>query len=326
MPADVTAAVTALRNCKVKAKRANLDSACELLRLNDEVVTTTQDIFAQVPEGRHPLFLWHFKSPGASVYLAGSIHILKAGLYPLASQIEDAFAASDHLVVEVDTVNISPQTMQLKALQYSILPDGQTIDDVLPAGLLKRVDAYMADQGIPRTMVASLKPSIVATQIALTRMMALGYEPQAGIEQHFLGQVGNKKILELETIDAQLELLTGASMNVQIDMLEQTLNQADEIDPMIADLIAAWLGGNTESFLKFFNDQSADTPEARMFSKRLLDDRNVKMVEKIKGYLASKGSYFVLVGSAHLAGNMGIVELLEKEGLTGRQVMSDDIL
>jgi len=45
----------------------------------------------------------------------------------------------------------------------------------------------------------------------------------------------------------------------------------------------------------------------------MFTDRNVKMAEKIEGYLASEGTYFVIVGAGHLVGEDSVVSLLQKK-------------
>jgi uncharacterized protein YbaP (TraB family) len=54
--------------------------------------------FSQTPKS----FLWKIQSNTATVYLLGSIHFLKPEAYPLNRVIENAYDASNILVVEAD--------------------------------------------------------------------------------------------------------------------------------------------------------------------------------------------------------------------------------
>ncbi len=115
-PTDIDAANWALQQCQRKlARQTGLTLApwqtCEVLNLNQERITTGADIRARVPTSPHPLYLWRYTSDTATVYLAGSIHVLKSTLYPLAPQLEKAFEQADLLVVEVDTEKYSLQEM-----------------------------------------------------------------------------------------------------------------------------------------------------------------------------------------------------------------------
>jgi hypothetical protein len=64
-------------------------------------------------DGKH--FLWQVDSPTTRAYLMGSIHLLRQDVYPLAPVIEDAFAASDALVLEAD-VFAEPHEELLEAI------------------------------------------------------------------------------------------------------------------------------------------------------------------------------------------------------------------
>ena len=61
----------------------------------------------ETSNGKH--FLWQVDSPTTRIYLMGSIHLLRQDVYPLAPVIEEAFAASDILVLEAD-LTFPPKT------------------------------------------------------------------------------------------------------------------------------------------------------------------------------------------------------------------------
>ncbi len=127
---DLAASQLALAQCE--RARTTQSAVCELVRLNDEQIRTGRDILADVPNTPHPLYLWRYQSDSAIVYLAGSIHILKSTLYPLAPPLDAAFRSATHLVLEVDPTSISPLEMQMKVMLAGLLQDSQTLRDVLP--------------------------------------------------------------------------------------------------------------------------------------------------------------------------------------------------
>jgi hypothetical protein len=61
-------------------------------------------------------------------------------------------------------------------------------------------------------------------------------------------------------------------------------------------------------------------PSLAPIVRKLFDERNVKMLSKIEGYLNSNGSYFVIVGAGHLVGTRGSLELLKSKGYTVEQL------
>lgn len=327
-PHDLAASVAAREQCEAQA---GADEACEIVRLNDEQITTGREIRERVPDERHPLFLWRFQRHDTVLYLAGSIHILKPSLYPLPPQLDAAFEQSDALVLEVDVAAITPQDMQRRTLQYALLPAGQTLRDVLPEALYSRLGDHLGNYGMSPEMVSRAKPSLVMNQIVVSRLLTLGYLPDSGLESHFMSRLGDRQILELESLDAQLELLFNQPLATQVELLEETLDVAGDIEPMLAGMLVAWLSGNDARFLELFKAQSGDTPLSRAFTRELLEERNHTMAASIRDLLAvnpadAPRTYFVLVGAAHLVGEEGIVPLLAQHGIRGKRVHSTDKL
>ena len=249
---------------------------------------------------------------------------MKPSLLPLPPQFDAAFARADRIAVEVDTDALAPESVRQKFLDYALLPAGQSLGTDLEAATLAAVSAHLQAQSTSLTSVAAPKPVMLATQLAVTRLSALGYLPEFGLEQHFKSAAGARPILELETIDQQLAVLTSPPMPVQDEMLAETVEQMDTIEPIISAMIVAWLAGDDREFRRLFDLESGDSPEVQAFVRRLLEDRNVGMADKIAGYLQTPGTTFVLVGAAHLTGPEGIVALLEARGLKGRRINSND--
>ena len=323
-PQNFAAGQLALADCE---QRRNQDHApCELIRLNDRRITSAQELRDALPEGPRPLYLWRYTSPTATVYLTGSIHVLKPTLYPLPEPLEAAFEQSDTLVLEIDLSAVTPEEIQARTLSTGLLPKGQNLATVLPPKLYKRLSQRLAKDGADIALLERLKPAIIMTELTVAGLATLGYHSQFGLEQHFIAKKGDRPILELESIDAQFELLFGQPMAVQVQLLQDTLDQEAELEPLLADLVGAWLAGEDDEFLRLFEQQTGESELAKVFIRQLLDERNVGMAQKVEEYLSGQGTYFVLVGAAHLVGENGIVSLLGKQGLNGTRILSDAVL
>jgi uncharacterized protein YbaP (TraB family) len=74
------------------------------------------------------------------------------------------------------------------------------------------------------------------------------------------------------------------------------------------------------------DEQAGDHPLTKAFNAQLIDQRNRNMAKKIKGYLDTNESYFVLVGAAHLVGPMSIIALLQRAGFSGTRLYSNQPL
>ena len=323
---DLAASKAALDACDAERARLAMTAHCEVIALDDESIDTAAALEARVPKSRHPLFLWRYDAPHAHVYLAGSMHVMKATLLPLPQQFEDAFAESDHIAVEVNVAAVSAVDLQQQLLSAALLPAGQSLDTVLESDTLKKLDAYLADQGLSRLLVARLKPALIATQLSADRFAALGYVSDFGLDKHFIDRAGARPVLELETVADQLALLMSPPMDVQRDMLDATIDEMAESNAILSQMVVAWLAGDSEAMRALFDEQSPQTDAYRAFDKRMLDDRNVGMADKIQGYLAASGTYFVLVGAAHVSGAGSIIDVLDRRGVKGKRIFSTDKL
>ncbi len=85
-------------------------------------------------------------------------------------------------------------------------------------------------------------------------------------------------------------------------------------------------GLDPKQFEKFINEINQGNIEDE-FNKKFLDERNKNMAEKIQYYLNNEDgrNYFVVIGSAHLIGDTGIIKLLKEKGYNVRQIINKNI-
>jgi len=316
------AALAANNKCKTATTEIHPQGYCELVRMDNLPITQASELKANTQ--RHPLFLWRFTSNTSTLYLAGSLHLLKQGLYPLPTQYEQAFNLSNKLVLEVTTDQISPSEIYAKTQAAARLTKQRYLRESFSAQDYSQLASTAALYGVPLQALQSYKPAMVYTQLSLMGFIALGYDPDLGVEEHFSKSKASKDILQLESLDRQLGFLFAQPMATQIAVLMDTVQQFNEIETVASDLVRAWAAGDDATMATLIADQNGASDLIKDFSKQLLDQRNEDMSEKIARYLNTEESYFVLVGAAHLAGPNSIIKLLEKNGLRGERIYSDD--
>ena len=321
---DVNATMSALGACERARLSLGSDRPCEIIRLNDAVASSSVDIKAGA-EARHPLFMWRYENGSTRLYLVGSIHVLKAALYPIPKRIETAFRHADHVVVEVDVMNVDPAELARTFAKFALLADGAEIEETLSPAQRDLLSNELRLLGIGIEAVAQVKPLFLATQLSVARLATFGYLPNYGLEAHFLSQLGNRTLHELETIEQQLALLASPSMEDQVEMLANTLEDMAEIEPTVAKMVRAWFIGDDGELLRLFEQYTAGSDADRRLLESLIYERNVTLAASIKDILANPGTWFVIVGAGHLPGPRGIVALLEAEGIRGHRVMSERV-
>lgn len=262
-------------------------------------------------------FLWKTEHGGNTVYLLGSIHIANEAMYPLSQAIDDGFKQADYLVVEADVTKATTPEAQQKVMELSTYSDGTTLKDHIDPELYADLNEILVKNGMQAGALDAFKPWSVASTLEYLKAMTAGYEAGIGIDMYFLQQAiaGNLPILELESIDFQLNMMNGFSPDLQETLLWTSVyGFNDENWNALEEMSTIWTEGDEEELLELTESFYFDEE----YAKAMLTDRNVAMADKIDGYLQDKDgkTYFVVVGAGHMLGGEGIVPLLEKKGYT----------
>lgn len=263
--------------------------------------------------------LWKVKSSENTVFLLGSIHLLKQDAYPLNKVIESAFNNSRKLVLEVDLDTMNSAEAQQLILAKGLLPEGKTLKQTLSPETYRLVSDKVEGMGLAMETVGRLKPWLLTLTLAISKMRQLGYQPQHGIDKHFFDKARqwNKEVVGLETAEFQISLLDEMASNTQEAALLQTLKELDVFEKEFSQIVQAWSSGDSSALEKSLLESFKEYPE--VYGK-LVTERNKNWTPKIEGLLGTRGNVFVIVGAAHLVGPDGVVELLRKKGHTVEQM------
>ena len=138
----------------------------------------------------------------------------------------------------------------------------------------------------------------------------------------FAGAVyqGRKKIQGLETVEFQMDLFESMTAEEGEKFLLYTLQEIDQEKKYLNDIVAYWARGDVAPIEKILTEIFESQPELENINRKLLDDRNRGMVETIEALLGKDQIHFIVVGAAHLIGEEGIIEILERKGYRLRQL------
>jgi len=266
-------------------------------------------------------FIWKITSADTYVYLLGSVHVADADTYPLAGIIENAFAESDILVVEVNINEVDVLESAALILEYATYPSGERLQEILPEDLYEELDERLAEWGISLAILDSYRPWFIANILDVTSLQEMGYTADYGIDMHFLeaGEVKNLEIVELETEEFQIKLLADVPDDVMIKMMEMNLDEPDTGED-IEELLEIWENGDSAAMEELLFEGLYEEPELLPYFEALFTNRNYMMLEKIEGFLESDEIYFIVVGAGHLVGEEGLLNLLEEAGYVVEQL------
>jgi uncharacterized protein YbaP (TraB family) len=265
-------------------------------------------------------FLWKVQSEGNTVYVLGSLHMLRQQDYPLNKSIDDAFIKSDILAVEAnmnDVANLDLQTLMEKALY----PENETLEDHVSQETYVSIKKETERLGLPLMLVDRQKPWFLALSLTSMELLSLGFNPSYGIDMHFMNKAsGKKKIVELESLKYQIDLLSDLSDDEQESFLLYTLKDLHVLKQELHAMIDAWKRGDPEALESIMKKSTAGDIDMSTVYEKLITERNRNMVAKIEGYLEEDETYFVIIGAGHLVGEKGIIEMLKDRGYTVKQM------
>lgn len=267
--------------------------------------------------GRH--FLWRAKSSTATVYIAGSIHLLKREHYPLPRPFEEAFAAAETVVFELDLERAEPAAVASLLFSQGSFRDGRTLRGVLRPQEREELAARSRALGLDLGQLDGFKPWLVALTVASARLKALGFEAELGVDRYFFARAKSqgKRIVGLETVEEQVGFLDGLPEEAQIAYLMKTARELELVESNFAEILRAWRGGDPAALETLL---AASFEGYAVVRERLLFERNRKWIARIEELLRGKETALVVVGAGHLLGREGLLELLRSRGFSVEQL------
>ena len=265
-------------------------------------------------------FLWRVQSKMNTVYVLGSIHFFKKEAYPLHQKIENAFDQSEVLIVEANVNDIAKLDIE-KLVESALYPDPETLERHVSAetyGLIKKETGRV---GIPLELINRQKPWFLALLLESLELLKLGFDPNYGIDKYFLSRAtGKKKIVELESLDYQIDLLSKFSDQEQELFLLYTVKDLRVLRQELDRLTQAWISGDAKGMESIMTRGFVEDSRMSSVYEKLILERNRSMASKIEEFLRNKEIYFAVVGAAHLVGNQGIIEILKGKGYLVEQL------
>jgi len=263
--------------------------------------------------------VWAVRGAHNTLYLAGSVHLLPAQDAALPHAFERAYLDSAKLVMEIDLGKVDATAMSSWLLEHGALPAGTQLRDILGEARYARVSAVAAELGLPAELLDKQAPWVVALEITDLEYVHLGFDPEAGVEAQLArrAQTDGKATGGLETLDQELGGLAALPRTDQLRMLDQTLNELNDTQQETGAVLAAWRQGNARQLAELLSREYRSFPA---LYQSLVSTRNQAWLPEIERLLRGNDNSLVVVGSLHLVGEGGLLELLRRDGFVPTQL------
>ena len=261
--------------------------------------------------------LWVVRDKDTTIYLFGTIHVLKPGLSWFDEAVKTAFDRSGTLVIEM--VEPDAATQQRVVGSKAFDPQSPPLSEQLPAA--KRADFVkaLADNNLPQATFDRMRPWFAAISLSVIPVQKLGYDPANGPEKVLTEAAAKQKkqVMGLETFEGQLSIFDGLSRDAQLKLLESTVDELPKAGETMNRMVTDWSAGNPEGLAATMNDSLKESPEV---AQKLLIERNARWAAWIAERMRTPGRVFIAVGAGHLAGKGSVQEQLGKYKLKAVRV------
>jgi len=262
--------------------------------------------------------LWELHGRHNTVYLLGSIHVLRPRDYPLAKPVLDAYADANAVVMEINLGELDLDGLQQEMLASALLPDGKTLTQVMGSARYAHAASLAHELGFDLAAFDQFAPWFVAEAISQLQLAQLGFQAESGVEMFFLdkARADGKAVAGLETAHDQIALFEAMSLESQAEYLLSNLEEAHELPREIDEMVHAWAGGDTAWFRAHLQQELGRDPK---LYQSVLGARNRKWLPKIEALLNDDKNYLIIVGTGHLVGEDNVIELLKRDGIAAKQ-------
>lgn len=261
--------------------------------------------------------LWVVKDEDSTIYLFGTVHVLKPDTVWHTPAVDKALADSSELWIEVEADD--PAVMQPLILKYGMDPANPLSKKLTPEQKA-RLDAAAMTVGVPPAALEPMRPWFAGLTLGLVQMMKAGYDPQSGVEAKLKAEAktAGKPIRTLETPDQQIGFFGNLPSAIETEFLLSSLDEVDTAMTELDKLVAAWASGDTEALDALLSQEMKDKyPELH---EVLLENRNKAWAESIDQILDGKGVIMIAVGAGHLVGEDSVQAQLAKRGIKAERL------
>lgn len=250
---------------------------------------------------------FHFTKGEQQLVLFGTIHLSKPNFFPLPASVLAALDQSDALALELDIYD--PETLEatIKIVSTDGVLNNQTLVEVIGE---ERMEHLKEIAGSGAIMFEQMRPWLISLNLPILQAMQMGYEDQA-VDNYLADKAKANAIpvIALETAQEQFEVFLNMTPAEELALLDSVLS--GEAKEQLEMLLPIWKYNDEKVAEKLLSQMQASLPT---LFKRIITDRNHKMVERAIKLNADKKHLFVGVGAAHLYGKGGMINLLSEQG------------
>lgn len=279
----------------------------------DALAQTTAPAAAAPIQGEGPA-LWVIKDADSTLYLFGSVHVLRPTTGWASPRVEAAFDSASDIWFEISNPDDQAAVMPL-IQQHGLSPETPLSSRLTPEENVE-LEAAAQAMGASAAQLQPMKPWLAALSLSVAPLVKAGYDPKSGVELVLKAraEAAGKPIHAFETIDKQIGILANLPDDVQMAFLRETLKDYENAVTMLDTMVEAWAKGDVATLDRVMVEEMKAASPA--LYQALLVDRNTDWADQIQTLLEGSGTAFIAVGAGHLTGDESVQAILQQRGVT----------
>jgi uncharacterized protein YbaP (TraB family) len=254
--------------------------------------------------------LWEVSGNGLAKpsYLFGTVHMICGKDFVMQPKATAAFSKTSKLALEINMAD--PDEMSV--IQQMAMGKEPLSKKLTAQQIAQLEEALQKSGGVSLSQVDNYT---LETVMSLLFMKSFGCPDLKFYEMEFVSKAkeSNKPIIGLEKAIEQMDFLNQSFTD------DELISYLQQINPeMCTTMITAYKNEDINSLYTTTTDNEVMSLNTK---KILLDNRNENW-SKIMPAMMQKESVFFAVGAAHLAGELGVVNLLKKAGYAVKPIMN----
>lgn len=262
--------------------------------------------------------LWVVRDADSTVYLFGTVHLLRPGGDWMTPTVSEAFDSADELWLEIEDPTDQAAAAPL-IMQHGLSPQ-VPLSSLLTAEEFARVDEAARALGLTGETMDPMRPWLAGITLAMAPLVQAGFDPQAGVDVVLRGHAleAGKPIHGLETMEQQLMFFANMSRDDELAFLRSTLEDYENSATMLDQMSAAWAAGDPDALYDLGGAEMKT--EYPSIYDLILTRRNADWAGQIQTELDGSGTVFIAVGALHLAGPDSVQAQLAARGITAARI------
>ncbi len=275
-----------------------ISSHCEPLIENVDVTETIRHA--------HGL-LWSItKGDGESNYLFGTIHVSDPEITTLPEVVNKALHDSEQFVMEA--LPDSEQMLLFSKMMF--FNDGQRLSELVEKSIYNKTRSILSSYHLGPEAVSVMKP--------WAAFLLMNYPPDSGDPLDLvllsLAKQNGATVAGLESLQEQAQIFSHLDMDEQVKLLTDTVCHYDVVEEDFSVMKSFYLKRDLAGLYNYARRHTmSNEPVYKKLMQKLINDRNTIMAERMQPML-KQGNSFIAIGAMHLAGEEGVLALLEKQG------------